>query len=56
MKKTGWALYPKSTLNNKNQAFNWLEEEARKYDIDLQVFFFEDILIPAGTKDACLRP
>ena len=54
MKKTGWALYPKSTLNNKNQAFNWLEEEARKYDIDLQVFFFEDILIPAGTKDACL--
>lgn len=45
--KRGWALYPESTLQNKNQAFDWLQHEAAACGIDLGIYFFEELLLTA---------
>lgn len=54
MKNKGWILYPKSVLNNTTNAFEWLRQEAKKFDIDLDILFFEDFQIVSGRNNLVL--
>ena len=39
--KRGLILYPKSTTNNSNTAYDWLKQEALCFGIHLDLHFFE---------------
>lgn len=54
MKNKGWVLYPKSVLSNTTNAFDWLCLEAKKFDIDLDILFFEDLQIVSGRNNLVL--
>jgi RimK family alpha-L-glutamate ligase len=54
MKKNGWVLYPKSVLSNATNAFEWLRLEAEKFNIDLEILFFEDFQIVSGRSNRVL--
>ncbi|MFV0536551.1 MAG: RimK family alpha-L-glutamate ligase [Dysgonomonas sp.] len=54
MKNKGWILYPKSVLSNTTNAFEWLLQEAKKFDIDLDILFFEDLQIVSGRSNLIL--
>mgnify|MGYP000963955166 FL=1 len=43
----GWMIYPKKTINSKfgNNAFDWMKESAKKFDIDLEIVFSENLII-----------
>ena len=47
--KRGLFLYPKSTTNNSNTAFDWLKQEARCFGIHLDIHFFEDVQLVYGS-------
>lgn len=54
MKNKGWILYPKSVLSNKTNAFDWLCMEAKKFNIGLDILFFEDLQIVSGRSNFLL--
>lgn len=54
MKNKGWILYPKLVLSNTTNAFEWLRQEAKKFDIDLDILFFEDFQIVSGRNNLVL--
>jgi RimK family alpha-L-glutamate ligase len=43
----GWMIYPKKTINNKfgNNAFDWMKESAKKFDINLEIVISENLII-----------
>lgn len=54
MKNKGWILYPKSVLDNVTNAFEWLCFEAKKFNIDLDILFFEDFQVISGRNNLVL--
>jgi RimK family alpha-L-glutamate ligase len=52
--KLGWIIYPKSTLKNQTNAFDWLANEARKFNIDIKILFIEDFSICSGNNNFVL--
>ena len=46
--KRGLFLYPKATANSSNNAFDWLKQEASRFDIQLDIYFFEDVKLVYG--------
>lgn len=54
MKNRGWVLYPKSVLDNATNAFDWLRQEAKKFNVDVDILFFEDFQIVSGKKNLVL--
>ncbi len=50
--KYAWIVYTRDTLNSgfNNNAFDWMVSTAKKYDIELDVLFCEDIRIEIGSR------
>ena len=47
--KRGLILYPQTTTNQANNAFDWLKQESLKFDIHLDIHFFEEVQLSYGT-------
>ena len=46
--KRGLFLYPQSTTNSINNAFDWIKQEAMRFDIHLDIHYFEDVQLVYG--------
>lgn len=41
---TGWIVYPRYISLHSDNAFGWMRDEARRYGIELEVLFFEELM------------
>lgn len=43
--KKGWIIYSRTTLNHKNNAFEWMISSAKAHGLDISIHFAEDLMI-----------